>query len=207
MKDNKSETKERILKEAISLFSNHGFSKTSVREIARAADVNVAAVNYHFSSKTGLFIALLERVMATFTQNIEENKTQQDSLEKLALHMWDLLGSQAEHLRIVFRVLFFEENEEIYNFLLDHCDPLDKPPGRFLWNYIRREYPNISEKEARLYIEPLASVIFHSALTSYSPFGRMVEKQPETNGLKIEDRKESISLLASMIEENLKKYK
>jgi AcrR family transcriptional regulator len=42
----------------LKLFSEHGFEKTSVRALAREAQVNLAAVRYYFGDKTGLYRAL-----------------------------------------------------------------------------------------------------------------------------------------------------
>lgn len=54
-------TRERILDAAETLFADKGVAATSLREITARAGVNLAAVNYHFGSKTGLFQAVLER--------------------------------------------------------------------------------------------------------------------------------------------------
>ncbi|MGC3947298.1 MAG: TetR family transcriptional regulator [Chryseolinea sp.] len=48
-------TSEKILSAARKLFEQKGFDKTSVRDIATMADVNVALINYHFESKENLF--------------------------------------------------------------------------------------------------------------------------------------------------------
>ena len=55
------ETKARILDSAEQLFAEYGFSATSVRQITNAADVNIAAVNYHFGSKEELLHAVFKR--------------------------------------------------------------------------------------------------------------------------------------------------
>ena len=47
----------RLLLAALALFAEQGFAKTSVREIAQAAQVNVAAINYYFRDKAGLYEA------------------------------------------------------------------------------------------------------------------------------------------------------
>src|SRR5690348_11633026 len=54
-------TKERILDSAESLFMAHGFEATSLRAITASADVNLAAVHYHFGSKEELFQSVLAR--------------------------------------------------------------------------------------------------------------------------------------------------
>ena len=45
----------RLLIEALRLFSEHGFAKTSIRAIAQAAEVNVSAISYYFGDKEGLY--------------------------------------------------------------------------------------------------------------------------------------------------------
>ena len=54
-------TKDRILDAAEALFADQGFEATSLRQITAAADANLAAVNYHFGSKDGLFGAVFAR--------------------------------------------------------------------------------------------------------------------------------------------------
>lgn len=55
------DTKDRILDTAERLFADHGFAATSLRQITAEAQVNLAAVNYHFKSKEALLSAVIER--------------------------------------------------------------------------------------------------------------------------------------------------
>lgn len=50
-------SRERILHAATRLFALHGFKNTSTRDIAKAAQVNVAALSYYFGDKAGLYRA------------------------------------------------------------------------------------------------------------------------------------------------------
>ena len=54
-------TRNRILDSAESLFAQKGISATSLRAITKDAQVNLAAVHYHFGSKDALLDAVLER--------------------------------------------------------------------------------------------------------------------------------------------------
>jgi AcrR family transcriptional regulator len=54
-------TPARILEVATQLFAEHGFEKTTVRQISEGAGVNLAAINYHFSDKEALYIQVLSR--------------------------------------------------------------------------------------------------------------------------------------------------
>src|SRR5574344_2143915 len=56
-------TKDRILSAAVELFAVHGFAGTSLRQVTSVADVNIAAVNYHFGSKENLVNEVFRRRM------------------------------------------------------------------------------------------------------------------------------------------------
>jgi AcrR family transcriptional regulator len=56
-----ADTKTRILDAAEKLFGEKGFDATSLRDITTEADVNLAAVNYHFQSKESLIEAVIVR--------------------------------------------------------------------------------------------------------------------------------------------------
>jgi AcrR family transcriptional regulator len=56
------ETRIRLLETAALVFAEHGFAAATIRMIAGRARVNVAAVNYHFGSKDGLYREVLRDV-------------------------------------------------------------------------------------------------------------------------------------------------
>jgi AcrR family transcriptional regulator len=58
-------TRLKILQAAGPLFAAHGFDGTSIRDITRAAEVNVAAVNYHFRSKEDLYVEAVRLAAAS----------------------------------------------------------------------------------------------------------------------------------------------
>lgn len=52
------EPRSRLLMAALQLFAQQGYTKTSTRELAEAAHVNVAAISYYFGDKAGLYRAV-----------------------------------------------------------------------------------------------------------------------------------------------------
>lgn len=52
-----AEPRVRLLHAGLRLFATQGYSKTSTRELAEAAQVNVAAISYYFGDKAGLYRA------------------------------------------------------------------------------------------------------------------------------------------------------
>ena len=60
-------TKDRILHAAEELFAAQGFATTSLRQVTSRADVNIAAVNYHFGSKDNLVNEVFRRRMDDMT--------------------------------------------------------------------------------------------------------------------------------------------
>lgn len=52
------EARNRLLLAALALFAAKGFSKTSTREIAKAAGMNLASIAYYFGDKAGLYRAV-----------------------------------------------------------------------------------------------------------------------------------------------------
>jgi AcrR family transcriptional regulator len=65
---NEKTTREKILDAAEKLFSENGFSATSVRAITTHAEVNLASLNYHFGSKEALIDAVLSRRIRPINQ-------------------------------------------------------------------------------------------------------------------------------------------
>jgi AcrR family transcriptional regulator len=63
--------RERLLREAADLFSCKGYAATSVGEIVAAAGVTKPVLYYHFRSKEGLYLELMEDGLGRFQTSIE----------------------------------------------------------------------------------------------------------------------------------------
>lgn len=60
----RASTRERILENAGNIFGQNGFKATTIRMIAEAAEVNIAAINYHFRGKEGLYTEVIEDIFS-----------------------------------------------------------------------------------------------------------------------------------------------
>lgn len=60
----KKNSKKKILDAALEIFSQKGYKSATVREICKKAGVNIALINYHFSSKRSLYMELVESIMS-----------------------------------------------------------------------------------------------------------------------------------------------
>jgi AcrR family transcriptional regulator len=85
-------TRERILDIALALFNEHGYDKTSLREIAERLGTTKAALYYHFERKEDILLALHLR------------------LHELGREMFDQMGDLANR----------ERTAELWPQLLDH---------------------------------------------------------------------------------------
>jgi TetR/AcrR family transcriptional regulator len=62
----KASARQRILDVAIKEFSRKGFAAVRIDTIARLANANKQLIYYYFSSKTGLYDAVLDQLVATY---------------------------------------------------------------------------------------------------------------------------------------------
>lgn len=78
-------TRSRLLSAAGKLFAKNGYSGTNLREICRAAEVNLGAVTYYFGSKRDLYLEALvaphrELVQAEPLPTLDDAETPEEAL-------------------------------------------------------------------------------------------------------------------------------
>jgi AcrR family transcriptional regulator len=123
-------TKDRILGAAEELFAQYGFSGTSLRQVTSRADVNIAAVNYHFGSKENLVNEVFRRRMDEMSgKRLSALKAAVDAsagLETIlaafvepALAMAQDRHGGASFMRVIARA-YAEKNDALRKFLSDH---------------------------------------------------------------------------------------
>jgi AcrR family transcriptional regulator len=123
-------TKDRILGAAEELFAQFGFAGTSLRQVTSRADVNIAAVNYHFGSKENLVNEVFRRRMdemseQRLTRLREAQENHPGDLEPiLAAFIQPALALTLDrHGSAFVRVLaraYAEKNDRLRKFLSDN---------------------------------------------------------------------------------------
>jgi AcrR family transcriptional regulator len=99
-------TRHQILNASLRLFSERGFARTTVRDIARVAGITDAAIYYHFASKRDLLEALFEeRGILPAIQELEQISTElplRDTLLDIARRAMLVMQANRDFLRLVF---------------------------------------------------------------------------------------------------------
>ena len=67
------ETKKRLLEAAGEIFAEYGYRAATVRQISQKAGANLAAINYHFGDKEGLYMAVLRSVPSAQAEKYPSN--------------------------------------------------------------------------------------------------------------------------------------
>ena len=81
-------TREKLLEAAGPIFANRGYQATTIREICAGAGANVAAINYHFGDKLGLYTEVLQQSvraaqLIAVQNTLDQNTPPEDILRAL----------------------------------------------------------------------------------------------------------------------------
>ncbi|MBC9794771.1 TetR family transcriptional regulator [Sinomicrobium weinanense] len=119
-----------ILEVAEKLFAENGFDGTSVRQIAREANINIAMISYYFGSKEKLLDALLYHRLAGFRHEMEKVMLDKgDHMHKVD-RMVALIVTRIHRNRRAYKVVSFEYSNPSRQVSFE--------------NYIRRKKDNYS---------------------------------------------------------------
>lgn len=131
-----------IVKAAEILFAEQGFTETTVRQITSKADVNLAAINYHFGSKKGLIQAVAEKFLtplcAELSGILEQRKLADDAgqvtldelLEMLMRTLLIVNRDNVNALAVFMRLLelsYMKNQEELREFLMSRYNAKLQP--------------------------------------------------------------------------------
>ncbi len=153
-------TREALLDAAEHLFSQHGIEATSIRDIIKAADANLGAVNYHFGSKNRLALEVFARRIRPLNREriarldaLEAAKGAEITLEQILDALIrpatenELFGvKNCDDFIRLLSISFQESNAEVKQFVEEQfaevCQRFDAailrvvpglPPGELFW--------------------------------------------------------------------------
>ncbi|OHD55722.1 MAG: hypothetical protein A2Y33_13860 [Spirochaetes bacterium GWF1_51_8] len=102
----REKTKDKIIKSTLQIMSKDGVHSITVRKIATAAKVNIAAINYYFGSKESLIQESLKSFMETmnvmFSVLDDKTKTPLDRLEVFFQQMMEYQVKSPALTRSIF---------------------------------------------------------------------------------------------------------
>ncbi|MFI2264113.1 TetR/AcrR family transcriptional regulator [Streptomyces tubercidicus] len=141
------ESSELILRAAAELFAEKGYRQTTFADVAERSGISRGSIPWHFGSKEGLLLAVLERSVDLIRGGLVEEPGERAEPEEVAAGFDRLLGGAdalfAQPTTKLFVTLLVEALEpgspihgryvEIHNTLRDHCrrwlERLPLPPG------------------------------------------------------------------------------
>ena len=96
-----ADTRSRLLNAAIDAFGQKGYEGAGIREIAAAADTNLAGIAYHFGGKDRLYRACLAHIVSTLADRVGSRLATRlgaapDTPEAARQALKDILGAMAE---------------------------------------------------------------------------------------------------------------
>lgn len=110
-------SKEKILATAIVLFAEKGFVGLSMRQLAQAVDMSVAAIYHHFPDKKALYLAATRYAFsgkeAVFAQVWEVQCPAAEKLQLFVLALISVMSQDREFCRLVQREIMEADPERM----------------------------------------------------------------------------------------------
>jgi AcrR family transcriptional regulator len=202
MTDQSTDTKVKIMEAARILFADHGFEGTSVRDIAKAADVNVASVNYHFSSKDNLFAEILQLGYSQCSEELrrfyDEN---QPSVEEALIHLFRYFINRSPDLVTYFKMMMSSQHSHHSN-LCQGQDEVGPPGGKVIIEALMKETGGkATEEDLHWALKSLFNSVTHTSLMYNCLFRHEANNIPFSS---IEDLEKNIRRLTKVVVKELK---
>jgi AcrR family transcriptional regulator len=159
-----------LLETAGKIFAKKGFAGTSIRDIATTANVNIAAVNYHFKTKENLYAEVFRYNWNKLDENIKKlaKKFEKSSLHQLSYEMFQLFEASETALANSFKVILTDEITLPSDFHFDQSvEQFGPPGGAALLEHVTRTIGDDVDLEIRAWVvEVIFTHIAHIALIS-----------------------------------------
>ncbi len=204
MTDNSSDTKKKILDVARVLFAEQGFEGTSVREIAKQAEVNIASLNYHFTNKENLFQEILKVSYIECSKEIRDfYEKEHPKLEDILVHVFRFFTYKSHDLITFFKMMMSTQHSDkmACHGGQSEDERFGPPGGTVIIEAIQKELGStLAEADQHFAVKILFSHVVHMSLMSKCWFKK--NNIPYTSEADIEN---NIRRLCRMVIQDLKK--
>jgi AcrR family transcriptional regulator len=156
------DTRERILKHAVNIFSVKGFHGTSMRDIAKASACSLPTLYYYYHSKSQLFEEIVVHQFMIITENMNRKLNLHQSPEELYLHVlktrMELQGFDREVYKMALKVwLGFEGEGQARDQILEWERKRADANKVFIDRAVRNE--NLREDVTEIFINYMENII------------------------------------------------
>jgi AcrR family transcriptional regulator len=118
MSEIQQDKKEHLIGIAEKLFAEHGFEGTSIRMLAKEAEVNIAMISYYFGSKEKMMEAILEKKANQNRENFTKisqmpHATSWEKIEAVIDLYVEMMNKNRNFHKIMFREVALVQREEV----------------------------------------------------------------------------------------------
>ena len=96
-----TERKQQILTAALTLFSENGYDKTSIRDIARRADMSLGLLYNYFASKEQLLQAIVNEGIEALRQALDLTRQNHPDLLSVIKTIFSVVAHRREHWQLL----------------------------------------------------------------------------------------------------------
>ena len=145
-----SKTKQKILSAAQELFARNGYANTSLRQITSSAEVNLAAVNYHFGGKEQLLFEMVGNTIRPLNaerlrrlDKLSNEYSTEDVVRCFLEPAIDILSKENCDIPCILGQAHREQNRALQEFIADEVRPV---AARFI-DSIHQTLPHLDTDE------------------------------------------------------------
>lgn len=165
-------TKDKILEAANNLFAEKGYSGTSIRDIAKYADVNLSAVNYHFTNKDNLYAEVFQMNHKWMEESISQiGEDDSLNMQEFTWKVFQFFSENGAPLLNTFKIFLNEKLANIPDDIFNDCKGNMGPPGHeTFFKIIRKDVgQEISYEAVHWAMETIFTDVVHSSICMNAP--------------------------------------
>jgi AcrR family transcriptional regulator len=161
-----SDTRLKIMEAARFLFAEQSFEGTSVRDIAKEAGVNVASLNYHFSSKEKLFDEIIHMGYLECSENLRVfYELNHPNLEETLIYLFKYFINKSHDLLSYFKMMMSPQHNQRVSSQGTPDAPFGPPGGAVIVEAIKKEVGgDLLERDLHWALKSLFGHVVHMAI-------------------------------------------